>query len=272
MALLNLPLVQPHKISPFITGQKLRFNSRKLRAARKKELHYLYKFAELGQLSTALFHDLANNVAVLTLDLEQLQRRRDRHALERANNSLSHIEKLVEEMRRQLNQTDSPTDFRPNRAINQVAASLKGRFEAAHTRLRLINKQPAEARIFGDKARFAQLITVLLVNALDATIQAAATTNLTDRLVLVELSAHNRFLVITVSDWGAGINPALQAEIFKPFFGTKPGGMGVGLFITKQIIETHFSGSIELQNNDNPTQFTVRIPLSKSATKRTAKR
>lgn len=245
---------------------KLTHNSRKARSARLKEMHYLYKFAELGQLSTALFHDLANNVSVLSLDLEELQRRRAPGALARANDSLAHIEQLVQAMRRQLNQTDAPTFFTARPVLNVAARNLQDRFADAKTSL-LIKQDPLtrSARIYGDRTRFAQVITVLLINALDATRQRSISQQLImERTVLVELTIATKCLVITVSDWGAGVDPALESEIFKPFFGTKPGGMGIGLFITKQIIETHFRGRIALIHSAEPTQFQIKIPLAKS--------
>jgi two-component system sensor kinase FixL len=239
-----------------------RVTPRKLRAAQRKELHYLYKFAELGQLSTALYHDLANSVAVLTLDLEALQRRRDSHALRRANDSLAHIDRLINEMRRQLNQASSVAHFNPRRIIREVAVGLKERFAGAHTTLRVINNAPPDALLHGDKARFAQVIGVLLTNALEATVQNAISID-ENRVVTVELGVDGKHLYVTVSDWGGGVGPRVRDDIFKPFFGTKPAGMGVGLFITRQIIETHFKGEIELFNALNPTQFRVKLPLSK---------
>jgi signal transduction histidine kinase len=66
-----------------------------------------------------------------------------------------------------------------------------------------------------------------------------------------------------VEDTGPGITPAQMAKIFDPYFTTKQGksGTGLGLYITKKVVEDH-SGSIKVDSTPQVgTSFTIRLPL-----------
>ena len=70
--------------------------------------------------------------------------------------------------------------------------------------------------------------------------------------------------MITVTDNGGGIPGELMAKIFDPYFTTKfmSQGTGVGLYMSKMIIEKHMGGSISVENNDSGVQVTIELPLA----------
>lgn len=70
------------------------------------------------------------------------------------------------------------------------------------------------------------------------------------------------FVVVRVSDTGAGIPPDLEERVFEPFFTTKAAGegSGMGLSIVQKIVHRH-SGSIQVESRPGATTFTVRLPL-----------
>lgn len=84
----------------------------------------------------------------------------------------------------------------------------------------------------------------------------------------IELSSKcvDESLVITICDNAGGIDDALHDKIFEKYFTTKKekGGTGIGLFITKMIIEDHLNGSIAVTNQENGACFKIQIPLNQA--------
>ena len=70
---------------------------------------------------------------------------------------------------------------------------------------------------------------------------------------------------VEVSDTGTGISDEIAAQLFRPFVTSKPGGMGIGLSISKRIIESH-GGEISVKGNaDGGATFTFTLPTVSGA-------
>lgn len=111
--------------------------------------------------------------------------------------------------------------------------------------------------IFADRIQLQQVILNLLRNALDA----MSTVDDRPRDLLIEtLQAEDNFVKLRVKDVGAGIDPKIMTKIFDAFFTTKDAGMGVGLAVSRSIIEKH-NGLIQATLNDGPgATFEFAIP------------
>src|SRR5688572_13100627 len=80
------------------------------------------------------------------------------------------------------------------------------------------------------------------------------------REVRVSIAADKRTITIRVEDWGRGIPAQDRTRLFEPFFSTKQTGMGMGLFIAKQIVQEHFLGDISVDTTKKHTAFVVTFP------------
>ena len=101
----------------------------------------------------------------------------------------------------------------------------------------------------------ARICSNLVLNARDA---------ITERgTITVEVARDGMHVLIEVSDDGAGMSPEVQAQLFQPFFTTKPIGRGTGLGLaTTRILVERAGGTIELSSElGRGTQFTIRLPL-----------
>ena len=116
----------------------------------------------------------------------------------------------------------------------------------------------------GDSVHLQQVLLNLLTNAMDAVDGVPAEKR------RVTLQAHcdgAEFMEVAVSDMGGGILPDKMSRIFDPFFTTKANGMGMGLAISRTIIEAH-GGRIWAENRqDGGATFRFTLPISKEESK-----
>ncbi|MCZ6940405.1 PAS domain-containing protein [Bacillus mycoides] len=104
-----------------------------------------------------------------------------------------------------------------------------------------------------DRHELVQVFLNLFQNAVDAQ---------GERPLSIQISSYrlDNFVRITFTDNGTGVPPAIQEYIFDPFFSTKDSGTGLGLSVTKKIIQNH-NGTLKMSSNQNGTTFTISIPI-----------
>ncbi len=117
--------------------------------------------------------------------------------------------------------------------------------------------------LFADKERIAQVITNLVDNAIAFTSKGIVTISLDQQLEECINNSNNYSIIFSVKDPGKGIDPELVPRLFSKF-GSNPeeGGIGLGLYISKSIIEAH-GGKIWAENNidGKGSTFTFTLPL-----------
>jgi len=112
--------------------------------------------------------------------------------------------------------------------------------------------------VIADKDQFRRAIINLINNGIQAIPRDVK------GILTVELFKDEKCAYISVNDNGTGISVELQDKLFEPSFTTKSSGMGLGLAITKRIIE-NFKGEIWFHSTrENGTTFYIKLPLSVS--------
>lgn len=101
-----------------------------------------------------------------------------------------------------------------------------------------------------DKLQLEQVLINLLTNSMYA-LQGQA-----EKTIHLSAEVKNNRVFITISDSGTGIDKAIEDKIFLPFFTTRKDGAGIGLTLSKNIIEAH-GGYLTYTLIDNQTQFTI---------------
>jgi signal transduction histidine kinase len=246
-----------------LAGQKanleIKFAERthELHVSQAEKLQQMYRFAEFGQLSAALLHELANHMTTLHLDIEDLQQQNKSGILERAKTSMAYLDEMVRQVRDQLKGKSGITTFVIADEISKVVGILHQKSLYARVKIEWDPQALKKTAYVGDSTRLRHLIAILISNAIDAYTGLETT----DRRVVISVNRlENSAFVIAVEDFGKGISASKLKTIFEPFYGTKKTGMGLGLFIAKQLTEDYFHGLLRVQSTSHHTVFTVTIP------------
>jgi signal transduction histidine kinase len=113
-----------------------------------------------------------------------------------------------------------------------------------------------EGSVQGDAVQIRRAIQNVIVNGVQASAESKGS-------VTVSCTCKDFYVDVRVQDTGCGITPAQMPKIFEPYFTTRQGrsGTGLGLYITKKVVEDHH-GSIKVDSTpDVGTTFTIRLPL-----------
>lgn len=216
------------------------------------------KEMEAFQTIAAFFiHDLKNTASTLNLTLQNLPRHFDnpefrKDALKAISKSVSHIQELISRLtlfRQKLEL--SPRDVDLNRLLESTLGCLAGQVPV---RTQFAALSPIRA----DEDQLQKVFTNLLLNAREALKENGEIT--------LSTSQQNGWAIATVSDNGCGMNSDfITHSLFRPFKTTKKGGIGIGMFQTKTIVEAH-KGKIEVDSQPGRgTTFRVFLPEKISA-------
>jgi two-component system sensor histidine kinase HydH len=202
-------------------------------------------FERLGRVAAGLAHEIKNPVGSLR-GFAQLIREKAAAGSPEAEyaglmvTELDAITRRVDRLRDYAR--PSPPALlpgRPNEVIRKVAALLAPDLAARSLELRLeLPPEPGpEARL--DAERFRGVVVNLVMNAIEASPDGAA--------IVVRLASRERDgrLVLEVADQGPGIAADERERVLRPFYSTKPGGLGLGLAVAQQGIEDH-GGILEI--------------------------
>jgi signal transduction histidine kinase len=107
--------------------------------------------------------------------------------------------------------------------------------------------------VASDKERLEQVFLNLVKNSMEAMDEGGD--------ILIRASTHNDRVEITVTDDGCGISEEDREKIFAPFFTTKKDGTGLGLGISKRIVEDHAGSSLTVKSQEGGgTTVTITLP------------
>lgn len=240
---------------------KVKERTRQLERAQVEKTLELYRFAEFGRLSSSLLHDLANPLTAVSLTLDQIKGEQGTQLMKQIKDGINSMEGYVHSARRQLRSQSEDKVFECKTEIERVIAFLYSKAQSNNIKIKsqLVNN----AFLYGDVSKFNQVVANLLANAIDAysTLDKKrwARVTLSSKIV-----AKDNAVCIYIHDRGKGISASDMKKIFDPFFTTKSSerGTGIGLTITKRIVEEDFYGKILAKSSKKDgTTFTLTLPL-----------
>ncbi len=207
------------------------------------ELVHVSRLTALGEMASALAHELnqplsaiANYVkgSVRILDQDQPDTAKVRNALVLAGDQALRAGEIIRRLRDFVSKGESERRIEPLAKLIEEAAAL-AMIGAKETGVR-VNFQisPEVPYVLADKVQVQQVLLNLMRNAIEAMQESPRR-----ELTVASAPGDDETVVIRVIDTGSGIAPEVAARLFQPFVTSKVSGMGVGLSISRTIIEAH---------------------------------
>ncbi len=235
--------------------------------AREAELSRLGRITSLGAMGSALAHQISQPIASVATYAHAAQRMVAGNApdigrLDQVLTSIASDARRAGEILRRLRdfiahgtQQTLPVDIGAllQRAVRTARESEGG--QPFEVRVRIAALPP----VLGDELQLEQVFLNLLRNAIDATAQMPAGR----RRVSVEALITSAAVEIAIEDNGPGIAAGFEPLLFEPFETTKATGMGLGLSISRQIVESHGGKLWYERSEGGGARFIVRLPAVK---------
>ena len=144
--------------------------------------------------------------------------------------------------------------FSAKQAIDEAVALVSASFDNNNIGIEL--DAGDGILILGFPNEFSQVLLNLLANAKDAILAK----RVGQGRVRIRLARDGQWVMVTIADNGGGIPPAVLDKIFEPYFSTKEMGTGIGLYMSKMIIEKSMGGHLDGRNGEDGAEFSIRCP------------
>jgi PAS domain S-box-containing protein len=237
----------------------------------RSELAHMTRVASLGALTASIAHEVNQplagiitnaNTCLRMLAAESPNIEGARETTKRTIRDGHRASDVITRLRALFAKKDAVTErLDLNEAAQEVIALSRSELQRARVVLhsRLAEQLPA---VFGDRVQLQQVILNLLLNA------AAAMSGVDERPreVFVETAREDDDRVrLTVRDTGVGLDPQTMERLFEAFYTTKSDGTGLGLYVSRSIIESH-QGRLSAKSNAGPgAAFWFSIPCASPA-------
>jgi two-component system sensor kinase FixL len=231
----------------------------------QSELVHISRLTALGEMASALAHELNQPLSAIANYMKGSRRLLEAESDERTVMLRDAMDKAAEQALRAGQIIRRLRDFVARGESERQVESITKMTEEASA-LALVGAKelgvrvrfqfdPAVDLVLADKVQIQQVLLNLMRNAVEAMAESAQR-----ELVVSSEPTADGMVAVSVADTGPGIAPEVGAQLFQPFFTTKPQGMGVGLSICRTIIDAH-GGQISVDRNPDGGGARFRFTL-----------
>ena len=253
----------------FFTGFIRDLTERQKTEARLQELQselvHVSRLTAMGEMASALAHELNQPLSAIANYMKGSRRLLEENADERSTILREAMDKAAEQAMRAGQVIRRLRDFVARGESERRVEDVKKLVEEAGA-LALVGVkdkgvrvrfefEPGTDFVLADRVQIQQVLLNLMRNAIEFMEGAEKR-----ELVVSTATASDDMVEIGVADTGAGISPEISAQLFQPFITTKRQGMGVGLSISRTIVEAHGGSISALPNSGMGTVFRFTLP------------
>ena len=210
------------------------------------------KLAGIGRLAAGVAHEINNPLAVILGYARLLRKKAEGLAaddLKVIEDETLRAKQIVDDLLDLSRPVDmGRTPWIPRRLCDEIASRLFGTPPLSAVRVSV----EGQGRVAGNALKLRQVVVNLLKNAAEAAGPGGT--------VAVRIEPVDFGVALSVSDSGPGLSDEVRARLFEPFFTRKAGGTGLGLAVSKGIVEAH-GGALEAESSPGGgARFTLRLP------------
>jgi len=232
-----------------------------------KQTQYLIqqsKLAEIGEIFSSIAHQWKSplvEITALAQDLfysqKRVEKEEDSYHINNIMIQVQYMTKTINDFQDFIIPSSKKTVFELENSINDLLNIVKHNMKYNYINI-IISKTDKPLKLYGYQNEFMQALLNIINNAKDALLN----NNEKNREIQINIKSKLSYVIIDIIDNGPGISKEEQNKIFLQYYSTKSKGHGIGLYMTKLIIEDKLNGKIKYINKDFGSCF--RIILKES--------
>ncbi|WP_323586127.1 HAMP domain-containing sensor histidine kinase [Aliarcobacter butzleri] len=220
------------------------------------------KFVKSGEMIANITHQFRqplNNISYILINLkkrfesEKLDKIFFDKKINQANEQVSFLSKTIDDFKEFYLQEKEKDNFFVKDSIQNALTILNPDLQKDNINLNLKFETFEDIKIFGVKNELSQVILSLVSNSIDAL------KNRHNPKISINVVSSSAEVIIEILDNAGGIKVKNLKKIFEPYFSTKEEGTGIGLYLSKIIIEESFGGKLQVQNVKDGAKFSIFI-------------
>ena len=213
--------------------------------------HIAHQWRQPLNILALVMQDIYISSQLGTLDNEKVDK-----SYEKSNDVLQYMSQTIDDFRNFFNQSNEASLFNLNKTITSIQTLVGSTFE--HRKIAFTTELNDSFTLNGSENELIQVIINLINNAQDAIENSKVKAG---HVTLTVFQTDNT-IVLQVKDNGGGVKESILPKIFDPYFTTKhkTQGTGLGLYMSRQIIQKSFDGTIVVINEEKGAAFSIEIP------------
>ncbi|MDB4951326.1 MAG: nwsA [Gemmatimonadetes bacterium] len=230
------------------------------------DLAHVTRVTMLGEITASIAHDVSQPLAAVVINGGACRRWLDadppnlaeaRAAAERIVEDANRASQVVRRVRSLMHrQVAERTSIDVGELVRDTVALMHGELARHHVAVRTELREGLPP-VAGDRVGLQQVLVNLMLNGIDAMSESDDERRW---MAIRTLAGEAGGVVVEVEDAGRGVRPEDRDRIFEAFFSTRPGGLGMGLAISRSIVETHGGRLRAAPNEGAGTTLRVSLP------------
>ncbi len=220
------------------------------------------RLAAMGEMINNIAHQWRQPLNMIGLivqglpECKELSQEKLDHEIERIMNVIMYMSQTIDDFRYFFRQDKEKTRFSANLAVAKTVEFIKPSLSDKGISIS-ITEQHSKVDIFGYSNEYSQVLLNILGNAKDVLVERSVA----EPRINFSISREDDRSIVTISDNGGGVSPDVLPKIFDPYFTTKEKqqGTGIGLYMSKIIIEQNMGGSLTARNVEGGVVFRIEV-------------
>lgn len=218
------------------------------------------KLATAGQMTAGLAHEIRNPLTSIKMMSQVLQKRLkdrsdDRKMLGSLAKEIDRLDRIIQELIERTNPGELSRTWNDiNEPVTEVLQVVEENLHAQHIIIEQHRSQDLP-QIYLDRKKIKGVIWNIILNAMEAMPKGG-------KLTVATKIVNNASVEISIADTGTGIGANDAEQLFQPFFTTKPEGVGLGLTMSRKIVEKHGGNLMLINRPEGGTKACIRLPLA----------